>query len=105
MQSRIRAAVVLSYVQVGLTATPINTRTIDITVMNGPAPEYDAENPYADVDFPVDYLFDSDDPEMIEKTGLATVYEAISRIFTKIMKMFANLITMIANLTQIGSYT
>ncbi|MBQ6020393.1 MAG: hypothetical protein IJL26_09475 [Clostridia bacterium] len=50
-QSLTRAAVTVSYIVIGLTPTPLAQRTFDFTLMNGDAPEYDAENPYAPADF------------------------------------------------------
>ena len=50
-ESLTRAAVSVSYIVIGLTPTPFAQRTFDFTLMNGDAPEYDASQPYAPVDF------------------------------------------------------
>lgn len=90
-QSLVRASVTVSYIILGTSSyTPVGHRTFDFTVMNGPAPAYDASEPYADADLaPQIYSVLSEDGiAAFEKYGLTELvnsfYTTIARFITVI---------------------
>lgn len=94
-QSRVRAAVTVSYVTVGTSSyTPVGQRTFDFTVMNGPAPEYDANEPYTDADHPAQ-IYDvlSDDAKAaFEKYGLTALVNSFYTVIARMIHIIKSIV-------------
>ena len=89
-----RAALSFSFSTIGKSATPIAERTMDFTIMNGPAVAYDASTPYVNADF--DLLIPDDaNLELLNKFGLGKIFEAfvkfLNRILTIAQKLFGTI--------------
>lgn len=87
--SLVRGSVTIDYLTYG-SVTPIGTQTFDFTIMNGNAAEYDASNPYSDVNF----VADIDASEEVNNSPFASIISAFKRFLDYIRK-FIDLITSI----------
>ena len=104
-QSLVRAAVTVSYVTLGTSSyTPVGQRTFDFTVMNGPAPEYDKDNPYADADFPAQIydVLSEGGQAAFEKYGLTALVNAF---YTVIARMITIIRTIVSAFQAISAET
>ncbi|MCR5041250.1 MAG: hypothetical protein K6C36_04005 [Clostridia bacterium] len=84
--SRQRAAITVTFSHKGNT-TPVYSRTLDLTIMNGPAVEYDPDEPCADADFPSvfsEWLSDASVTELRD-SGLLRLFELIYNVFYKVI--------------------
>ncbi|MBQ6163564.1 MAG: hypothetical protein IJK23_03725 [Clostridia bacterium] len=82
--SKTRAAVTVYFIEIGGSGTPILSRTTDFTIMNGEAPEYDKNNPYTDVDFPLGEIVTTPgvDNDMVTRAlGVFGVSELYIRVY------------------------
>lgn len=70
-----KTEVTVNYIQLGA-ATPIGSRTLDFTVMNGERVKFDSENPTVKSDFPQDCLLDKI-LEFIPSLGLQKLVKMI----------------------------
>ena len=97
--SRTRAAVTVYFLSIGGSGTPVLSRTTDFTIMNGKAPKYDKNNPYADVDFPLGEIRSTPgiDNEMLTKAlevfGLSELYVRVFNFVLTAIEMIKRLVT------------
>ena len=90
--SNTRAAVTISFVRLLGTATPIMTRTFDFTFKNGPAPTYDADHPYADVDFTIDPSSDHKETKLDRLLHALTLFfENLKRFITTVTELIGSI--------------
>ena len=76
------AEVRISYVLVG-SATPVNEKEFYFTLLNGEAPEYDAENPNVQIESPDEFtelIKDSEALEWFDKLGLTEFFKVLFNI-------------------------
>ncbi len=95
-QSRVRAAVTVSYVTLGTSSyTPVGQRTFDFTVMNGPAPEYNADEPFVDADKPAQIydVLSEEGKAAFEKYGLTALVNSFYTFIARMITMIRTLVS------------
>ncbi len=78
-ESLTTAAVKVSYFMVG-SATPLNDKVFNFTVMNGKAKDYDAENPFVELSNESrfrEHIEGSKPLKIFDKLGLTSLFEVI----------------------------
>lgn len=80
------AKITVNYIQCG-SVTPLGERTFDFTIMNGPAAEYDAENPYVSTDTVNDVALDF----VLDKIPALGMQKFITMVYNMIKALIVNI--------------
>ena len=101
-QSKVRAAVTVTYVTLGTSSyTPVGQRTFDFTIMNGPAPKYDINNPYADADFPAQiyHVLSESGISAFEQYGLTSVVNAFYTVIARMIGIIRTIVSVFQSIS------
>ena len=94
--SRVRATLTVSYTIVGTSSfTPVGQRTLDFTVMNGPAPEFDESNPYVEKTqvYGVSDALSAKVDKILGKLGLTSTADAFYKLITNFIKAIRSIVS------------
>ena len=97
--SRVRANLTLSYTVVGTSSfTPVGQRTLDFTIMNGAAPEYDESEPFVKETqvYSISGSIDGKYEKILERFGLTSTADAFYRLIINAIKIIKYIVAFFA---------
>ena len=96
---RVKAMLTVSYAIVGTSSfTPVGSRTLDFTIMNGEAPAYDANEPFVTETqtYDVSVKLSSTAGSVLEKFGLTSTANAFYKLIINIVRLIKSIVAFFA---------